>query len=292
MRANGEFWGILRKDVLEEVCQLCFAFYARLSTTSRPSLPSITRNIGAARSQTSSKTSFRRMPRNSPVPRTSTSTTCCAGIATLASRRQSRRPIASPPCRRRHCSRASCSASTPRSIASIDYFKAAAAGSDVGRRLLLLLGPPSGGKSTLVILLKRGLEEYSHTDDGALYALQGSPVHESPLHLIPASLRAALPRHLRRRDHGRAVAALRARGSTSEFERRLHAHAGRAHVHVRGRTRRRRHLRAARPDHRGHRRPGRLGGPVQGRRLSATKATRAPGRGRAPCTRRAAACSR
>jgi len=38
----------------------------------------------------------------------------------------------------------------------VDYFKAAAAGSDVGRRLLLLLGPPSGGKSTLVILLKRG----------------------------------------------------------------------------------------------------------------------------------------
>ena len=37
----------------------------------------------------------------------------------------------------------------------IDYFKAAAAGSDVGRRLLLLLGPPSGGKSTMVILMKR-----------------------------------------------------------------------------------------------------------------------------------------
>ena len=71
----------------------------------------------------------------------------------------------------------------------IDYFKAAAAGSDVGRRLLLLLGPPSGGKSTLVILLKRGMEEYSHTEDGALYALQGSPLHESPLNLIPASLR-------------------------------------------------------------------------------------------------------
>lgn len=71
----------------------------------------------------------------------------------------------------------------------VDYFKAAAAGSDVGRRLLLLLGPPSGGKSTLVILLKRGLEEYSLTDCGALYALQGSPLHESPLNLIPASLR-------------------------------------------------------------------------------------------------------
>ncbi len=72
----------------------------------------------------------------------------------------------------------------------VDYFKAAAAGSDVGRRLLLLLGPPSGGKSTMAILLKRGLEEYSHTDEGAMYALQGSPMHESPLNLIPASLRA------------------------------------------------------------------------------------------------------
>ena len=73
----------------------------------------------------------------------------------------------------------------------VDYFKAAAAGSDVGRRLLLLLGPPSGGKSTLAILLKRGLEEYSHTDEGALYAIKGSPMHESPLSLIPTSLRAA-----------------------------------------------------------------------------------------------------
>jgi serine protein kinase len=71
-----------------------------------------------------------------------------------------------------------------------DYFKAAAAGSDVGRRLLLLLGPPSGGKSTLAILLKRGLEEYSRTEQGALYAIKGSPMHESPLNLIPASLRA------------------------------------------------------------------------------------------------------
>ena len=72
----------------------------------------------------------------------------------------------------------------------VDYFKAAAAGSDVGRRLLLLLGPPSGGKSTLAILLKRGLEEYSRTDLGALYAIKGSPLRESPLNLIPASLRA------------------------------------------------------------------------------------------------------
>ena len=73
----------------------------------------------------------------------------------------------------------------------VDYFNAAAAGSEVGRRLLLLLGPPSGGKSTLVILLKRGLEEYSHTDDGALYAIAGCPVRESPLHLVPHTMRAA-----------------------------------------------------------------------------------------------------
>ncbi len=71
----------------------------------------------------------------------------------------------------------------------VDYFKAAAAGSEVGRRLLLLLGPPSGGKSSMVILLKRGLEEYSHTDAGALYGIHGCPVHESPLHLVPHTLR-------------------------------------------------------------------------------------------------------
>src|SRR5947207_15674436 len=71
----------------------------------------------------------------------------------------------------------------------LDYFKAASAGSEVGRRLLLLLGPPSGGKSSMVILLKRGLEAYSQTDAGALSAIHGCPVHDSPLHLIPHTLR-------------------------------------------------------------------------------------------------------
>ncbi len=68
----------------------------------------------------------------------------------------------------------------------VDYFKGAAAGSDVGRRLLLLLGPPSGGKSTLAIMMKRGLEEYSRTDEGAMYAIKGSPMRENPLNLVPA----------------------------------------------------------------------------------------------------------
>lgn len=70
-----------------------------------------------------------------------------------------------------------------------NYFKAASEGSEVGRRLLLLLGPPSGGKSSLVTIIKRGLEAYSHTDEGAVYAVKDSRVNESPLNLIPATKR-------------------------------------------------------------------------------------------------------
>jgi len=71
----------------------------------------------------------------------------------------------------------------------VEYFKAAALGSDVGRRILLLYGPPSSGKSQLVILLKRGLEEFAHTDAGAVYAIADCPQHEDPLNLIPHALR-------------------------------------------------------------------------------------------------------
>lgn len=51
------------------------------------------------------------------------------------------------------------------------------------------MGPVSGGKSTIVTMLKRGLEQYSRTDEGALYAIKGCPMHEEPLHLIPYELR-------------------------------------------------------------------------------------------------------
>ncbi|MEW8624724.1 MAG: serine protein kinase [Candidatus Thiodiazotropha sp.] len=98
-----------------------------------------------------------------------------------------------------------------------DYFKAASAGSEVGRRLLLLLGPPSGGKSTLVILLKRALEEYSHTDPGALYAVDGCPVHESPLHLVPHSLRGDFRENYGVDIHGEVCPYCRAR-LEDEFE--------------------------------------------------------------------------
>jgi len=71
----------------------------------------------------------------------------------------------------------------------VEYLKAAALGSDVGKRILMLYGPPSSGKSQLVILLKRGLETYTHTDAGAVYAIADCPQHENPLHLIPHPLR-------------------------------------------------------------------------------------------------------
>ena len=71
----------------------------------------------------------------------------------------------------------------------VEYLKAAAMGSEVGKRILMLYGPPSSGKSQLVILLKRGLEAYTHTEAGAVYAITHCPQHENPLHLIPHPLR-------------------------------------------------------------------------------------------------------
>ncbi|BAF59826.1 MAG: PrkA family serine protein kinase [Pelotomaculum sp.] len=70
-----------------------------------------------------------------------------------------------------------------------EYFHPAARRLDVRKRILLLMGPVSGGKSTLVAMLKRGLEKYSRTDEGALYGIKGCPMHEEPLHLIPRDLR-------------------------------------------------------------------------------------------------------
>ena len=57
-----------------------------------------------------------------------------------------------------------------------EYFHPAARRLDVRKRILLLMGPVSGGKSTIVTLLKRGLEQYSRTDEGAVYAIKGCPI--------------------------------------------------------------------------------------------------------------------
>lgn len=70
-----------------------------------------------------------------------------------------------------------------------EYFHPAAKRLDVKKRILLLMGPVSGGKSTIVTMLKRGLEEYTRTDEGAVYAIKGCPMYEDPLHLVPHHLR-------------------------------------------------------------------------------------------------------
>jgi serine protein kinase len=74
----------------------------------------------------------------------------------------------------------------------VDYFHSAAQRLEVRKRVLLLMGPVGGGKSTIVYLLKRGLEAYSRTAAGAIYAIKGCPMHEEPLHLIPPELRSDL----------------------------------------------------------------------------------------------------
>ena len=72
----------------------------------------------------------------------------------------------------------------------VEYFHSAAQRLEVRKRVLLLMGPVGGGKSTIVYLIKRGLEAYSRTEAGALYAIKDCPMHEEPLHLIPNELRA------------------------------------------------------------------------------------------------------
>lgn len=71
----------------------------------------------------------------------------------------------------------------------VDYFHSAAKRLEVRKRILLLMGPVGGGKSTIVAMLKRGLEKYTRTEEGGVYAIKGCPMHEEPLHLIPEELR-------------------------------------------------------------------------------------------------------
>ncbi|XID93307.1 PrkA family serine protein kinase [Paenibacillaceae bacterium WGS1546] len=83
-----------------------------------------------------------------------------------------------------------------------EYFHSAARRLDVRKRILLLMGPVSGGKSTIVTLLKKGLEQYSRTPRGAVYAIQGCPMQEDPLHLIPDELRPEVEKELGVRIEG------------------------------------------------------------------------------------------
>src|SRR5260370_20434100 len=51
----------------------------------------------------------------------------------------------------------------------VNVFKSAAQGYGTEKRVILLHGPVGSSKSTIVRLLKKGLEEYSRTPEGALY---------------------------------------------------------------------------------------------------------------------------
>ncbi len=72
-----------------------------------------------------------------------------------------------------------------RTIAQIvRYFHSASLKGEESRQVLYLMGPVGSGKSSLVERVQRGLEQA-----GLVYAIQGCPMHEEPLHLIPRHLR-------------------------------------------------------------------------------------------------------
>ncbi len=88
----------------------------------------------------------------------------------------------------------------------MNVFKSAAAGYGTERRVILLHGPVGSAKSTIARLLKKGIEEYSRTLEGALFTytwnlpgelseLSGGqetfpcPMHDEPLRLIPREWR-------------------------------------------------------------------------------------------------------
>lgn len=72
----------------------------------------------------------------------------------------------------------------------MSYINSAAERAETARRILLMFGPPSSGKSQIATLLKQGLEQYSTTQKGAVFALQGSKMHENPFLLVPQAARA------------------------------------------------------------------------------------------------------
>src|SRR5213594_3204747 len=90
----------------------------------------------------------------------------------------------------------------------VNVFKSAAQRYGTEKRVLLLHGPVGSSKSTIVRVLKKGLEDYSRSSEGALYSFSWvvedentrkkqdhaavdspCPMHEDPLHLVPMELR-------------------------------------------------------------------------------------------------------
>ncbi len=72
-----------------------------------------------------------------------------------------------------------------RTIAQIvRYFHSASLKGEESRQVLYLMGPVGSGKSSLVERVQRGLEQV-----GLIYAIEGCPMNEEPLHLVPRHLR-------------------------------------------------------------------------------------------------------
>jgi len=89
----------------------------------------------------------------------------------------------------------------------VQVLKSAALGLGPEKRVILLHGPVGSAKSTIVRMLKKGLEHYSRTDEGALYTFSwkddgeeggwvDDPVHAEPLLLIPEEFRAKVAAEL------------------------------------------------------------------------------------------------
>lgn len=89
----------------------------------------------------------------------------------------------------------------------VKFFKGAAGGYGTEKRVLLLHGPVGSAKSTILRRIKKGLEAYSKTPEGAWYTFKwvdlptgqdgiythcedDCPMHEEPLKLIPMEIRA------------------------------------------------------------------------------------------------------
>ena len=87
----------------------------------------------------------------------------------------------------------------------VNFFKSAASGYGTEKRVLLLHGPVGSAKSSISRLIKKGLEHYSKTDEGALFTFEWvdeqesdilggqkffpSPMHDEPLKLLPFEVR-------------------------------------------------------------------------------------------------------
>lgn len=87
----------------------------------------------------------------------------------------------------------------------VKHIKGAAGWYGTERRILLLHGPVGSSKSTICRRLKRGMEDYSQSDDGAIYsydwvdigefdikATAACPMNDDPLKLIPLEMRAEI----------------------------------------------------------------------------------------------------